>query len=60
MPDSRDNTPMSRCAPAGMGTYLLSIDDGKVEEKVYPGGSSRARPAQYPQGAMVESGVRMS
>ena len=34
---------MSRCAPAGMGTYLLSIDDGKVEEKVYPGGSSRAR-----------------
>ena len=42
MPDSRDITPMSRCAPAGMGTYLLNIDDGKVEEKVYPGGSSRA------------------
>ena len=27
---------------SGTGTYLLNIDDGKVEEKVFPGGSSRA------------------
>ena len=27
---------------SGFGTYLLNIDDGKVEEKVFPGGSSRA------------------
>ncbi len=27
---------------SGTGTYLLNIDDGRVEEKVFPGGSSRA------------------
>ena len=27
---------------SGAGTYLLYIDDGKVEEKVFPGGFSRA------------------
>ena len=29
-------------ALSGTGTYLLNIDDGKVEEKVFPGGLSRA------------------
>ena len=29
-------------ALSGAGTYLLHIDDGKVEEKVFPGGFSRA------------------
>ena len=27
---------------SGTGTYLLNIDDGEVEEKLFPGGSSRA------------------
>ena len=29
-------------ALSGTGTYLLNIDDGNVEEKVFPGGLSRA------------------
>ena len=29
-------------ALSGAGTYLLHIDDGKVEEQVFPGGFSRA------------------
>ena len=27
---------------SGAGTYLLHIDDGKVQEQVFPGGFSRA------------------
>ena len=37
-------------ALAGAGTYLLHIDDGKVGEKVFPGGLSRLgriRPGAY-------------